>query len=427
MEFATDEILRLRDCLNGLVSIMALPALWTGAEPAQIVSTLLDALIAMLGLQFAFVRLNNPAGGPGVERMRAGTIAESAGEQRLELATARLGLQGELGLIVAGSDRPGFPQETERLLLDVAVNQAVIGLQQARLLSEQRRVSLDLDRRVAERTAEVAAAYDELARRDRESRLADEALNAARAELAHVAHVTSLSTLTASIAHEINQPLSAIVTNASTCVRMLDGDSPNAEGARETARRTIRDANRAADVITRLRALFAKKDFAFEPLDLNDAVREVIAMSLGDLRRNRVILESHLADGLPSVIGDRVQLQQVILNLLRNASDAMVDVEERQRDLLIRTERDGGDLVRVTVRDAGVGITPESLRHMFDAFYTTKNGGMGIGLSVSRSIVERHRGRLWAEANSGPGATFSLSLPCDLSATVEAGTDRPLA
>jgi signal transduction histidine kinase len=192
---------------------------------------------------------------------------------------------------------------------------------------------------------------------------------------------------------------------------MLDADPPNLDGARETARRTIRDGNRAADVITRLRALFSKKDFTLERVDLNDATREVIALSLSDLRRQRVVLQSELAEDLPKVIGDRVQLQQVILNLLRNASDAMVAVHDRPRQLLIRTEREGGERVRVSVRDAGGGVDARSINKLFDAFYTTKSDGMGMGLSVSRSIIERHQGRLWAEPNDGPGATFSFSIP----------------
>ena len=246
-----------------------------------------------------------------------------------------------------------------------------------------------------------------------QSKLAEEALDKARSELAHVARIATLNTLTASIAHEVNQPLSGIITNASTCRRMLDGDPPNIEGARETARRIIRDGNRASDVITRLRALFSKKDFTLEPLDLNEATREVIALSLSDLQRNRVVLLSDLAEDLPLVIGDRVQLQQVILNLVRNASDAMLGVEGRPKELLIKTARDESDRVRLSVIDAGVGFAPEAADKLFEAFHTTKTDGMGIGLSVSRSIIERHHGRLWAEANAGPGATFSFSVPCD--------------
>ena len=244
-----------------------------------------------------------------------------------------------------------------------------------------------------------------------ERMVAEEALNRARSDLAHVARATTLSTLTASIAHEVNQPLSGIITNASTCLRMLDADPANVEGARETARRTIRDGNRASDVIARLRVLFSKKESTLELLDLNEATRELIALSLSELQRNRVVLHSELADDLPHVTGDRIQLQQVILNLLRNASDAMVDVHDRPRHLVIKTERDGGDRVRVTVRDAGVGVDPQGMDKLFGAFYTTKSDGMGIGLSISRSIIERHHGRLWAEPNDGPGATFSFSIP----------------
>jgi signal transduction histidine kinase/HAMP domain-containing protein len=243
------------------------------------------------------------------------------------------------------------------------------------------------------------------------SKRAEEALNRAGAELAHVSRVTTLSALTASIAHEVNQPLSGIITNAGTCLRMLDAVPPNLDGARETARRTIRDGNRASDVIGRLRALFSKREFTPEPLDLNDATREVIALSSNDLQRNRIVVQSELANGLPIVNGDRIQLQQVILNLLRNAADAMADVHDRPRQLRIRTEPENGNRVRLTVRDAGVGLPLHSMDSLFNAFYTTKSGGMGIGLFVSRSIIERHQGRLWAEPNDGPGATFSFSIP----------------
>jgi PAS domain S-box-containing protein len=242
-------------------------------------------------------------------------------------------------------------------------------------------------------------------------RFSEEALAKARSELAHVARVMSLGALTASIAHEVNQPLSGIITNANTCLRMLAADPPNVDGARETARRTIRDGDRAAAVITRLRALFSKKDATIESVDLNEATREVIALSLSELQRNRVILRSELDDNLPPVAGDRVQLQQVILNLVRNASDAMSGVDDRPRQLLIRTEPDEGGQVRLSVQDAGVGFDPQVMDRLFDSFYTTKNDGMGIGLSVSRSIIASHHGRLWAAPNEGPGATFSFSIP----------------
>jgi PAS domain S-box-containing protein len=243
-------------------------------------------------------------------------------------------------------------------------------------------------------------------------RLSDEALGKVRSELARVARATSLGALTASIAHEVNQPLSGIITNASTCLRMLSTDPPNINGALETARRTIRDGNRASDVITRLRALFAKTGAPTEAVDLNEATGEVIALSWSDLQRRRVLLRSELGDDLPTVVGDRVQLQQVIFNLIANASDAMSEVHDRPRQLVIRTERDEDDRVRLTVQDAGEGFAGEAAERLFDAFYTTKSGGMGIGLSVSRSIIESHRGRLWAAPNDGPGAAFSFSIPC---------------
>lgn len=244
-----------------------------------------------------------------------------------------------------------------------------------------------------------------------ERRSAEQALSKVRSELAHVARVSSLGALTASIAHEVNQPLAGIVTNASTCLRMLAADQPNIEGARETARRTIRDGNRAAEVITRLRALFTKKEAVLESVDLNDAAREVVALSVNELQRWRIVLRQEYAADLPRLSGDRVQLQQVILNLILNATDAMSDIGEGARLLTIKTGSDEEGHVQLSVRDCGVGIDAQSAPKLFEAFYTTKPEGMGIGLSVSRTIIERHQGRLWAQPNEGPGATFSFSIP----------------
>jgi PAS domain S-box-containing protein len=262
-------------------------------------------------------------------------------------------------------------------------------------------------------------------------RLSEEALGRARSELAKVVRGTSLGVLTASIAHEVNQPLSGIVTNAGTCLRMLSADPPNVDGARETARRTIRDGNRASDVITRLRTLYSNNVLVPELMDLNEAAQEVTSLSLSELQRNRVMLRLELADDLPSVTGDRIQLQQVILNLVRNASDAMSAVDDRPRELLIRTERDEGNRVRLSVRDAGVGFKPQAMDKLFEAFYTTKSDGMGIGLSIGRSIIEAHDGRLWATANHGPeaafGATFAFSVPCrrESMADAEVSANQP--
>lgn len=253
---------------------------------------------------------------------------------------------------------------------------------------------------------EYIAALQDITQRRRD----DEALGKVRSELAHLARVASLGALTASIAHEVNQPLAGIITNANTCLRMLGAEPPNVDGARETARRTIRDGNRASDVIKRLRALFSKKAISIESMDLNEAAREVIAMLLGELQRNGVILHPEFADELPPVKGDRVQLQQVILNLILNASDAMRSITDRPRHLRVSTAGDD-EGVRLSVHDNGIGFDGQDADRLFNAFYTTKSSGMGIGLSVSRSIIESHDGRLWATPNDGPGATFCFVIP----------------
>ena len=242
-------------------------------------------------------------------------------------------------------------------------------------------------------------------------RLAEDAVNELRTELAHVSRVSTLGAMTASIAHEVNQPLSGIVTNAGTCLRMLASDPPNIDGARETARRTIRDGNRASEIVARLRALFSKKSEAADEVDLNEAARDVIALCASELRRSRVELEADLAGDLPAVVGDRIQLQQVILNLLLNAADALSGIDEGPRRATVRTGQDQDGNVQLTVEDNGVGIDPDNLAALFDAFYTTKPHGMGVGLSVSRSIIEHHRGRIWASPNAGAGASFTFAIP----------------
>lgn len=245
-----------------------------------------------------------------------------------------------------------------------------------------------------------------------DTKLAEAALDNARSELAHAARVMSLGALTASIAHEVSQPLSGILTNANVCLRLLSADPPDVEGARDTARRTYRDGNRASEVIARLRALFSKKKLAADFVDLNEAVREVIALSGHELRRQSIALATSFADPPPLVSGDRIQLQQVIINLILNAVEAMSGVAPGARRLFVETARDEASTARVSVRDAGIGLGADSLERIFDPFFTTKAGGMGIGLSISRSIAERHGGRLWAAPNDGPGATFTLAIPC---------------
>jgi PAS domain S-box-containing protein len=231
-------------------------------------------------------------------------------------------------------------------------------------------------------------------------------------ELAHANRIATIGQLTASTAHEINQPLSGIITNASTCLRMLTADPPNTDGASETVRRTLRDANRAAEVVARLRALFGKREPVVEPVDLNELTQEVIALSLSELQKGGVTVRADPDNDLPLVMGDRVQLQQVILNLLLNARDAMSGVDDRPREVVIRTERRDDDCACLKVQDSGVGLDSLAVDRLFQSFYTTKHDGMGMGLSVSRSIIESHHGRLWATQNDGPGATFTFSIPC---------------
>lgn len=639
VEDPAQEIKRLKRCINDLVGLLALPAIWSGHEPSRIVDMLLDALLRMLSLDFVCARLKDPATAVPMEILRVADSSKltmpphdigvmvsdllerdghnsqpgrQTGGQDISIFPVPLGLHGEIGTIVVGCERADFPSQTESLLLSVAANQASIGLREAVLLREQKRIADELDRRVTERTRALAQANEELRKEIDERRLAEtrllqeerelkrsevhkaaildssldcviaidhegcitefnpaaektlgyrrnavvgkhladviipsslrekhrtgfarylttgeshvlgrrleltalcadgreipvelaitripqdgppaftgylrditerkrnedalrvavaqvkrseerwrsvfensavgvaltdlngrfiatnpvyqkmlgyteeefqqltllditheedvehnrtligelldgkrrqfqiekqyrrkdgqpvwarnnvsvvpgterepqflmalseditqrklseEALAKARAELAKVAEITSLGVLTASIAHEVNQPLSGIITNASTCLRMLSADPPNVDGARETARRAIRDGNRASDVITRLRTLYSKKEPSPEAMDLNEATREVTALSLSELQRMGVILRCELADDLPRIVGDRVQLQQVILNLLRNAADAMSTIDNRPRELLIRTEREGG-------------------------------------------------------------------------------------
>jgi len=308
-----------------------------------------------------------------------------------------------LGTRVHPDDLPLLHDMTERARMEANgfEYQLRLSLQTVKYLQLNARRSEDADGQ-----SHYIGAIQDVTRR----RLSEEALGNMRCELARVARVSSLGVLTASIAHEVNQPLSGIMTNASTCLQMLGADQPDIEGARETARRTIRDGERACEVIARLRALFGKRGGKTESVDFNAVTREVIALSLSELHRRRVTLRTELAEELPAVTGDRVQLQQVILNLLLNAAEAMSGIEDRRRQLLIRTEPEAADRVRLSVQDAGVGFEPHDAERLFQAFYTTKSGGMGIGLSVSRSIIESHGGRLWAEPNAGPGATFAFSL-----------------
>ena len=245
-----------------------------------------------------------------------------------------------------------------------------------------------------------------------ERKRAEQAVLSAQAELAHVTRVATLGELTASIAHEVNQPLAAIVNNANACLNWLQGN--NMEEARTSVELIRADGHRAGEIIGRIRALVKKAPSQKDWLDINQTIREVVALAHSELQRNSIALETRLSDNVhyvPLVFADRIQLQQVILNLIMNAVEAMSDVEDRPREILISTQQGDRGEVLVAVQDSGVGLDPQGKEKLFDAFYTSKRVGMGMGLAISRSIVEHHGGRLWAVSNDGPGATFLFTIP----------------
>ena len=269
------------------------------------------------------------------------------------------------------------------------------------------------DERAVELFTELAdnLAYGVTALRTRAERSrAEHALREAQGELAHVGRVMIMGELTASIAHEINQPLAAVVANANACFRWLANSIPNLDEARDAISRIVRDGNRASDVIRRIRALVQKGDTEKTLLDINEVIQEVVSLTHSEIQKSGVVLKMNLAASLPRVSGDRIQLQQVILNLVMNGIEAMNTVTDRPREMMIRSAAHESDKVLVAVQDSGVGIDSQNLDKIFDSFYTTKSQGMGMGLAISRSIVENHGGRLWAVPNDGPGATFQFTL-----------------
>ncbi len=268
---------------------------------------------------------------------------------------------------------------------------------------------IDLDVSFAEVGTGDERFFSGIVRDVTERRRAEAALHQAQMELAHVTRVATLGELTASIAHEINQPLGAVINNASACVRWLAAQ--NLEEARRSAALVVADGQRTADIIGRIRALARKAPFQKDWLDLNTVIRDVISLARSEVQRHSVAVETQLEAEMPRIRGDRIQLQQVLLNLIMNAIEAMRSVGAGPRALRVSSERGASTEVVITVRDSGPGLDPTSLDRLFDAFYTTKPDGLGMGLAISRSIVESHGGRLWATANVPTGATFQFTLP----------------
>jgi PAS domain S-box-containing protein len=555
MEKTADEVKRLQSCINDLISVLALAAIWSGSESRQMLGTLLDSLLAILRLDFACARLNHSIDGSPIEVVRLAqrqhlsaqsqevgralgpwlsgdqtasrlVIPNPAGQGEVAIASFSLGLQDEVGVLVAGSRRADFLTDIELLLLRVAANQAAIGLQEARRSGDQKRVAEALERRVAERTSQLTAVNEELRRSERylaeaqrlthtgswawrvaggdalhvseewyriygfdpeegmsawEKRLqrlhpedrakwrraVDRAiseksdyevevrvllpggtvkyihtvghpvLNAsgdvvqfvgtsmdisaskraeeAQADLAHVSRVTTMGELTASLAHEVKQPIAAAATNASTCLRWLEGDTPNIEEARAAAMRIVKDAKRAGEIISRIGLFFKKGMSERELIDVNEVIREMIVILRSEAMRCSISLRTELSGDLPQVMGDRVQLQQVLMNLMINSIEAMKDVDGT-RELAIKSQRVDNEHVLVSVSDNGVGLPPHQTDQIFNAFFTTKPHGTGMGLRISRSIIESHGGRLWAADNSPRGASFYLTLPAKVEA-----------
>jgi PAS domain S-box-containing protein len=243
-----------------------------------------------------------------------------------------------------------------------------------------------------------------------ERKHAEDALRQAQADLAHVSRVTTMGELTASLAHEVNQPIAAAVTDANTCLRWLTRDHPDVPEAREAASRTVKDATRAADIISRIRLLFEKGTLQREPVDLNEVIREMVLLLRGEATRYSISVRTELAADPSQIMGDRVQLQQVMMNLIMNSIDAMRDADGT-RELIINSQRAENDKLTVSISDTGVGLPPHQADQIFNAFFTTKLQGTGMGLAISRSIVESHGGRLWAADNSPRGASFCFTLP----------------
>jgi C4-dicarboxylate-specific signal transduction histidine kinase len=406
------QIYRLRAALRDLVALSTIPAAWVGREPPAIAAGLADVLMDCVYLDFAFVRLNDADGKVAAEVTRgdAGKPVLEWLEHRLDNAGKDLrkefipnvggdgsgygvlvfpiGVGGFGGVVAAGCRRSDFPSETDQMLISVAANQAATVFMSARLFHERHRAEEEL----------------------REAR-AQEALRKARSDLALVARRTTLAAMSAGLAHELSQPLTAIIANAKAGVRWLTRSPPDIEEGRGMFGHILAAGQRATEVIESVRAMVSPVDQPQSIVDMNELIRETVALAHGDAQAANVLIRLALAAELPAISAHRVQLQQVILNLVNNGIDAMRSIEDRVRELHIESKLLESSGVAITVRDSGKGIEPDHIDRIFDAFFTTKANGLGIGLSICRAIIEAHGGKLSAAAAEPHGAIFQIVLP----------------